>query len=45
MVGDLKKSILINQKRFGFSEEMAFIFLNTVELFEGEESLVRGDIE
>lgn len=32
--GDLKKSILINQKRFGFSEELTAIFLNTVELFE-----------
>lgn len=34
--GALKKSILINQKRFGFSDELTAIFLNTVELFEGD---------
>ena len=32
--GDLAKSIEINQKRFGFSDELASIFNNTIELFE-----------
>ena len=32
--GDIRKSIEINQKRFNFSEELASIFKNTVELLE-----------
>lgn len=32
--GDIRKSILINQKRFGYSDEMKTILLNTVGLLE-----------
>lgn len=33
--GDINKSIDINQKRFGYSEELAQILRNTVKYFEG----------
>ena len=33
--GDIRKSIEINQKRFGFSNELASILLNTVEVCDG----------
>ena len=33
--GDLLKSIDINQKRFGYSDELAAIFRNTIEVFDG----------
>lgn len=32
--GDLLKSIELNQKRFGYSDELKQIFLNTVKYFE-----------
>ena len=32
--GDIRKSITINQERFGYSDELKQILLNTVELFE-----------
>jgi len=32
--GDIRKSIEINQKRFGYSDELKSIFLNTVEFLE-----------
>jgi len=32
--GDIRKSISINQKRFGFSDELASILLNTVKILE-----------
>lgn len=32
--GDIKKSIEINQKRFGYSDELKQIFLNTIKLFD-----------
>ena len=31
--GDILKSIEINQKRFGYSDELKQVFLNTVEIF------------
>lgn len=31
--GDIRKSIAINQKRFGYSDEMKRFMLNTVESF------------
>lgn len=34
--GDFRKSIDINQERFGFSDELKAIFLNTLPLLEGE---------
>lgn len=34
--GDLRKSISINQKRFGISDELTAIFLNSVNLFDNE---------
>lgn len=33
--GDIQKSIDIDQKRFGFSDDLKQIFLNTVEFLEG----------
>lgn len=33
--GDLKKSIMFNQKRFGYSDELKDILLNTVEFLFG----------
>jgi len=35
MGGDIEKSIEINQKRFGFSDELKQIFMNTAKLLEG----------
>jgi hypothetical protein len=35
--GDIRKSIEINQQRFGFSDELKRLMLNTLELLE------RGD--
>ncbi len=32
--GDIKKSIEINQKRFGYSDDLKAIFLNSVKIFE-----------
>ena len=32
--GDIRKSIEINQKRFGYSDELKAILLNTIELME-----------
>lgn len=32
--GNLRKSIAINQKRFGFSDELTAIFLNTADVFD-----------
>ena len=32
--GDIKKSIEINQKRFGYSDELKAILLNTIEFME-----------
>lgn len=32
--GDIYKSIEINQKRFGYSDELKQIFINTVKLFD-----------
>lgn len=32
--GDLKKSIAVNQKRFGISDELTAIFLNSVNMFK-----------
>jgi len=32
--GDIRKSIEINQKRFGYSDELKQIFLNTIEIFD-----------
>jgi len=34
--GDIRKSIEINQQRFGYSDELKQIFLNTLPLLEGE---------
>ena len=34
--GDVLKSIEINQKRFGYSDELKRILLNTVGIFRGE---------
>jgi hypothetical protein len=34
--GDFRKSIEINQERFGYSDELKAIFLNTLPLLEGE---------
>jgi len=36
--GDIKKSIEINQERFGYSDDVKQIFLNTVELFDKKEN-------
>jgi len=33
--GDIRKSIEINQKRFGYSDELKAILLNTLPLIEG----------
>lgn len=33
--GDIRKSIEINQKRFGYSDDLKQIFLNTLPLLEG----------
>lgn len=33
--GDIRKSIEVNKKRFGYSDELKHIFLNTVDLLEG----------
>jgi len=35
MGGDIEKSIEINQKRFGFSDDLKQIFMNTVKFLEG----------
>jgi hypothetical protein len=32
--GDIKRSIEINQKRFGYSDELKQIFLNTIPIFD-----------
>ena len=32
--GDIRKSIEINQKRFGYSDELKRIFLNTLSIIE-----------
>lgn len=34
--GDIYKSIEINQKRFGYSDELKQIFINTVDLFKNK---------
>jgi hypothetical protein len=34
--GDIRRSVEQNQKRFGYSDELKQIFLNTLPLFEGE---------
>lgn len=34
--GDIRRSIEINQERFGYSDELKQIFLNTVRLFKEE---------
>ena len=33
--GDIHKSIELNQKRFGYSDEFKQVFLNTLPLLEG----------
>lgn len=37
--GDIRRSIEINQERFGYSDELRQILLNTLPLIEGEASL------
>jgi hypothetical protein len=32
--GDIRKSIAFNQKRFGYTDELKSIFLNTLPLLE-----------
>jgi hypothetical protein len=34
--GDIRRSVEINQKRFGYSDELKQIFLNTLPLIEGQ---------
>lgn len=34
-VGDIHKSIVINQERFGFSDDLKAIFINTVDILDG----------
>ncbi len=41
--GDIIKSILINQERFKYSDDLAQIFLNTVALLEETETFHRAD--
>lgn len=35
--GDIRRSIEINQKRFGYSDELKQILLNTLQFIEGEQ--------
>lgn len=41
--GDIRRSIEINQERFGYSDELKQIFLNTLEVLEGSHSPGRGE--
>lgn len=36
--GDIRRSIEINQKRFGYSDELKQIFLNTLPVIEGTDA-------
>ena len=34
--GDIRKSIVINQERFDYSDDLKLIFLNTANMFDRE---------
>lgn len=41
--GDIRKSIEINQERFGYSDELKYIFYNTIDWLEQQDTLHFGN--